>query len=119
MDQFNNIETEFKSLRNRTVSSEMKISNAEINLYLDDGMSSAQRKSFELKLSECDKSQANFSKKKAEKEFIEELIPGPTFSSNRRAGLTQELSDVSRAILVEPELSITRKVVKFLNTPVI
>ena len=119
MDQFNNIETEFKSLRKRSVSNEAKVSNAEINLYLDDGMSSVQRKIFELKISECEMSLAKFSKKQAEKEFIEDLIPGPTFSSNRRAGLTQELSDVSKAILVEPDISIAKKVIKFLNTPVI
>jgi len=119
MDQSNNIETEFKSLRNRNVLAETKVSIAEINLYLDDRMSSSERKNFESKISDCTTSQKNYSKKKTEKEFIQQLIPAPTFSSNRRAALTQELSDVSEAILVEPNLSITKKVVRFLNTPII
>jgi hypothetical protein len=119
MDHFNNRETEFKSLRNRKISSQMKVSSAQMNLYLDDRMSSVEKKSLELKISECDISKSVFEKKKLEKSFIEQLIPAPTFSSTRREGLTRELADVGEAILIDSNINLTKKIVKFLKTPIL
>ena len=119
MDQLNNIETEFKSLRNRKISNEMKVSNAQINLYLDDRMSSTEKKTFVSSLAECKISQSVLEKKKSEREFIEDLIPSPSFSLTKRAGLTQELADVGEAILVDSDSNIAKKIFNFLRTPII
>lgn len=118
-----NIEENFISLRNRKQEEEPLVSSATINSYLDKRLKSSERKIVESALAQCPRSKALFDLKKAEREFIADLIPSPVYVSRNKEKITAELADVTKAILVDTDsLSVkkmSKKIYKFLTTPVL
>jgi len=105
--------------RERKVENKPLLTSAQINAYLDNKLNQEENKFIENAIGSCDQSLELFQIKKAEREFVKELIPYETISRGQLKSIKAEFKDINNAILFNEKPTLVKKVYKFLTTPVI
>lgn len=110
---------EIERFRQRQIEDKPILTSAKINAYLDNKLNLEERNFVEDAIGSCDKSLELFQIKKAEREFVKELIPYERISKDQLRTIKLEFKDINNAILFNEKPSLVKKIYKFLTSPVI
>lgn len=95
------------------------VSQTQINQYLDKRLTAPEVVEFEKKIKTCEVSKNIFEKTLREKEFLGDLIPEPKLTAHSQELLSKDLKDITGALLNENSVNPVKKIIKFLNKPIL